>query len=202
MHVDAYCYIARLPLPILTALPPMAHARIPRVAVQSRWTFVHFATAARGKRCHSAPPEVRVLRGLTAAKRRERRHALRSRATRAGTWMVLAQKLSARHRQIAIAVMGRVPRRSITLPATVYKELEQCMLDRVSGSALKWGGAVREDGDAVEIWSTAWAARDHPTKRLSHQAARCKRAWEIGAYQVLADGTHPLVHIRHTGRRR
>ena len=87
----------------------MAHASIPRVAVQSRWTFVHFAIAPRGKRCQSAPPEVHVMRGLTAAKRRERRHAARSRTNGGEKWMALAQKLSARHSQTAIAVMGRVP---------------------------------------------------------------------------------------------
>ena len=177
------------------SLPPplMAHASIPRVAVQSRWTFVHFAIAPRGKRCQSAPPEVHVMRGLTAAKRRERRHAARSRTNGGEKWMALAQKLSARHRQTAIALMGRVPRRRITLPAALYKQLEQCVLDRVSSSALKCGGAVRDDGDTVEIWSTTLAAREHPMKCLIHQAARCKRAWEIGAYQVLADGECPLV---------
>ena len=172
---------------------PMAHTLIPRVAVHTRWTFAHFATAARGKRCHSAPVEVQVLRGITAAKRRERCHAAHNRTNRSERWVVLAQKLSTLHRHTAIAVMGRMPRRRVTLPAAVYKELEQCMLDHVASSALKWGGAVREVGSTVEIWSTTLAAREHPMKCLINQAARCKRAWEIGAYQVMADGEIPLA---------
>ena len=171
---------------------PMVHAT-PRVAVQSRWTFVHFAREARGPRCHSAPPEVQVACGVAAAKRRERRARTRQAAIRIERWVALAQKLSALHRHHAVAALGRMQLCRITLPATVFKGLEQCMLEAAASAALKWMGAVREVGNAVEIWSTNVAAREHPMKCLIHHAARCKRAWENGCYQVMADGEVPLV---------
>ena len=172
-------------------------------------TFIHYSVTRQTRRCRSSPPELQVHLSISEAveapssrtrPRRKRRRArpgddealseFRSLAI-LEKWMMLAQKLANNYRKellveacnqmLLFKALERLPKKQDAMPTDLFMHTVNSLgISQASFAILFCEGALRRNGDTVEIWAPEIAAPEVTV--LLAQVRRFKLLRERGEF--------------------